>query len=91
MVSLKQTNQDQFHDAIILIAAIRLIQEKNANYSISWSKSWFGNGRKSPELVDVKDCRETAFIVVHRNQLVLVKDEESKSSLFKHAVLLIFA
>ena len=39
--------------------------KKNANYSISWSKSWFGNGRKSPELVDVKDCRETAFIVVH--------------------------
>ena len=65
MVSLKQTNQDQFNAAIILIAAIRLIQKKNANYSISWSKSWFGNGGKSPELVDVKDCREAALIVMH--------------------------
>ena len=27
---------------------------------------------------------------VYRNQLVLVKDEEPKSSLFKHAILLVF-
>jgi hypothetical protein len=42
---------------------------------------------QSPKLVDVEHSGKRPLVVVHRNQFVLVKDEEAESGLLKHAVL----
>ena len=47
--------------------------------------------RTLPELVDVEHGRKAPLVVVHRDQLVLVEDEEAETCLFEHAVLLLLA
>ena len=71
----------KFHVAIFSLQLSRH-RPKNTNYSLSWSKSWFGNRRKSPELVDIKDCWKAALVVMHlvrkgRNEYILKNESNT--------------
>ncbi len=45
----------------------------------------------SPELVYVQNRGKTALVVMHRDQLVLVEQEEAEPRLLEHAILLLLA
>lgn len=44
----------------------------------------------SPELINIENRRETPLVVMDSNQLIFIKDKKTQSSLFKHAVFLVF-